>query len=198
MLATVVSAPTEWELISRVGIAAACGALVGIERELSEKPAGLRTHALVALGSAAFTVAGYAALNNISQAAGSSTDVSRIAAQVVNGIGFLGGGIVIFHGDKLRGLTTAAEVWSVAAVGVLSGLGLVNVALAATLMMLFVVIGGRSIERILNRVRRRNLLRRRTERQAKGEQADPEDTEAEEELDTSDVVDKLRKGNTAA
>ncbi len=192
-----IAGPKEWELIGRVAIAAACGAVIGIERELSEKPAGLRTHALVALGSAAFTASGYAALSNTGT--GSVTDVSRIAAQVVNGIGFLGGGIVIFHGDRLRGLTTAAEVWSVAAIGVLAGLGMVDLAIVATLMILLIVVGGRPVERTLNRVRRRNLLRRRSERRAKGELADSTDVEAEEELDIEededvDVVDSGRGG----
>ncbi len=184
-----IATPSEYELLGRVAVATACGALVGMEREFFEKPAGLRTHALVALGSAAFTVAGYAALSTASAGAGSTTDVARIAAQVVNGIGFLGGGIVIFNGDKLRGLTTAAEVWSVAAIGVLSGLGMIDVAVAATLMILLVVIGGRPVEKVLDRVRRRNLLRRRSARRAKGESPDREEMEAEEELDAADTED---------
>lgn len=152
--------PSELDMIGRMALAAACGAAVGLERELVEKPAGLRTHALVALGAAAFTCAGFGALGYYTSDSRSLPDVSRIAAQVVSGIGFLGAGIIIFHGDRVRGLTTAAEMWAVAAIGVLSGLGLVLTALAATVMILFVVVGGRPIEHTVDRIRVRRLRRK--------------------------------------
>lgn len=148
--------PGEPELIARIALAAALGAVIGLERELSEKPAGLRTHALVALGAAAFTVAGYAALD-LPNANTVHPDVARIPAQVVTGIGFLGAGIIIFHGDRLRGLTTAAELWVVAALGVLCGLGYMSVAAVTALIVLVVVIGGRPLEKVLDRIRIRHL-----------------------------------------
>ena len=149
--------PTELELMGRIALAAACGAAIGLEREFVEKPAGLRTHALVALGAAAFTVSGYSALASSS----SPIDITRIPAQVVNGIGFLGGALVIFHGDRLRGLTTAAEMWTVAAIGVLCGLGQVDLALAGSAMTLFILVGGRPIETVIDRLRRRRHRRER-------------------------------------
>ena len=150
-------APTELELLARVAVATVCGMAVGIEREFSEKPAGLRTHTLVALGAACFTVAGFAALPYAG--AGVGVDPSRIAAQVVNGIGFLGAGIVIFQGDRVQGLTTAAEMWAVAALGVLCGLGLWAVALLATLLILVIVVGGRPLETLIDRTRSRRHRR---------------------------------------
>lgn len=152
--------PSELDLTVRVALAALFGAAIGLEREFSEKPAGLRTHALVALGAAAFTVGGYAMLA-LPDAAILRPDPTRIAAQVVSGIGFLGAGVVIFHGDRLRGLTTAAELWTVAAIGLLCGLGLTIVAGAATTITLVVVVGGRPIEAAVDRVRIRRLRRQR-------------------------------------
>lgn len=179
--------PTELELIGRIALAAVCGAAIGFERELVEKPAGLRTHALVALGAAAFTVAGYAAVDS---AGVSRTDMARIAAQVASGIGFLGAGIIIFHGDRVRGLTTAAELWAVAAIGVLSGLGFVATAGAATALILLVVVGGRPVEKVVDRVRRRRL---RGERQALAAKAPVEGEDGDEEPE-----DRARRGGGVA
>jgi len=169
--------PTELELIGRITLAAVCGAAIGFERELVEKPAGLRTHALVALGAAAFTVAGFAAVDPSGL---SRTDISRIAAQVASGIGFLGAGIIIFHGDRVRGLTTAAEMWAVAAIGVLSGLGFIATAGATTALILIVVVGGRPLEAVVDRVRRRRLRGRRARTQAAAEDAEDEEDEDED------------------
>lgn len=152
-------APSELELIGRVALAAVCGATIGIEREFSEKPAGLRTHALVALGAAAFTVAGYAGLAYAAGGSGASVDVTRISAQVVNGIGFLGAGLVIFTGDRLRGLTTAAEMWAVAAMGILCGLGMTLVAVTATVLIVVVVVGGRPLEGLIEKLRVRRVAK---------------------------------------
>ena len=175
-----VVAPGELELFGRVAIALACGAAVGIEREFSEKPAGLRTHALVAMGAACFTVAGYAALNSIGTNV--STDPSRIAAQVVNGIGFLGAGMVIFNGDHLRGLTTAAEMWAVAAIGVLAGLGEIWGAGFATALALVVVIGGRPLESLIDRVRERRKNNREVEDEILGRPHHYEELDDDAEL----------------
>jgi len=138
--------PTELELIGRIALAAVCGAAIGFERELVEKPAGLRTHALVALGAAAFTVAGYAAVDSSGV---SRTDTARIAAQVASGIGFLGAGIIIFHGDRVRGLTTAATIWATAAVGMAAATAQYFEAAFTTLLVLAVLMVLKPIERRL-------------------------------------------------
>ena len=145
--------PGEAELLGRVAVATGLGLLVGAERELMAKPAGMRTHALVALGAAAFTVAGFAVLN-IGDPLQMRADVGRIAAQVVSGIGFLGAGIIILHQGRVRGVTTAAELWGAAAIGVLCGLGLVFVATGTTILILVIVAGARPIESWMERFRR--------------------------------------------
>lgn len=180
--------PSEAELIGRVALAGVCGGLIGFERELSEKPAGLRTHALVALGAAAFTVAGFAGVG-LPDAASFRPDVARIAAQVASGIGFLGAGIIIFHGDRLRGLTTAAELWSVAAIGVLSGLGYLLVAAVTTAFILLVLVGGRPLETAVDRMR----IRRQRKR---GLAAPMEEVEAPMAAEATSVVDDNGGGGT--
>jgi uncharacterized membrane protein YhiD involved in acid resistance len=145
--------PTDAELFARVALAAGLGLLVGAERELFAKPAGMRTHALVALGAAAFTVAGYGALASPG-ALQTRPDVARIAAQVVSGIGFLGAGVIIFQRDRVRGVTTAADVWADAAIGLLCGLGLLVVATGTAALVLFVVVGLRPVEQRMARYRR--------------------------------------------
>lgn len=109
------------------------GALIGIEREIANKSAGMRTHALVALGSTLFTVAP-------ALLSGPLVDPTRIAAQVVTGIGFLGAGIIFFDQShsRVQGLTTAAGVWVAAAIGVAVGFGLMEVAVWATLLTILV------------------------------------------------------------
>lgn len=145
---------SEATLVGRVALATALGAIVGIERELTDKAAGVRTHALVGLGAAAFTVAGYAVLE-VPGAAQLRPDIGRIAAQVASGIGFLGAGLIILRGRKLRGLTTAAGLWAVAAIGVLAGLGFLIVASAATGLVVAVTAGMRVIEHRMARERSR-------------------------------------------
>lgn len=120
----------EWNLILRLLIAGLLGGIIGFEREFRAKEAGLRTHFIVALGSALFMV--------ISQHAfpGMPHDAARVAAQVVSGIGFLGAGVIIFQKNVVRGVTTAAGLWVVAAIGLAAGAGMFAVTLAATLMTL--------------------------------------------------------------
>lgn len=108
------------ETLLRVAVAAALGGAIGLERELDEKAAGLRTHMLVAVGSALFTLVGAYGFADLSTA---TTDPSRIAAQVVTGVGFLGAGVIFRQGFTIRGLTTAASLWIVAAVGMAAGAG---------------------------------------------------------------------------
>ena len=114
-----------WEILVRLGAAAALGGAIGIEREIREREAGFRTHLLVSLGAALFTLVSAYAWSDFtfSQAGGVTYDPTRIAAQIVTGIGFIGAGAIIRHGMSVRGLTTAATLWMVAAIGMASGAG---------------------------------------------------------------------------
>ena len=109
-----------FEAFVRIGAAAGLGGIVGLERELDEKAAGLRTHMLVAVGSALFTLVGAYGFEDFPAR---SVDPTRIAAQVVTGIGFLGAGLIFRQGFTIRGLTTAASLWLVAAIGMAAGAG---------------------------------------------------------------------------
>ncbi len=112
------------DYIIRLFLSAFLGALIGIERETHGRPAGLRTHILVCVGSTLFTICSYLV-------AGAHGDPGRITAQIVTGIGFLGAGTIIHQGSVVRGLTTAASVWTVAAIGVGVGIGGYSLILAA-------------------------------------------------------------------
>ena len=111
---------TQLDFAARLIVAAALGMLVGAEREIHGHPAGIRTHMLVALGSAIFTVM---SIHGFGQGPGSPIDPTRIAAQIVSGIGFLGAGAILKDGVVIRGLTTAASLWATAAVGLAAGAG---------------------------------------------------------------------------
>ena len=112
------------DLSVRLLIAAVLGAAIGLEREIHEHPAGMRTHLLVSLGSAVFTVLSIHGFQGVEAPGVTPTvDPSRIAAQVVSGIGFLGAGAILKYGTSIRGLTTAASLWTTAAVGMAAGAG---------------------------------------------------------------------------
>lgn len=112
------------DTLLRLAVAALLGGAIGLERELDEKAAGLRTHMLVASGSALFTLVGaYGFSTFLQHGKVVSYDPSRIAAQIVTGIGFLGAGVIFRQGFTIRGLTTAASLWLVAAVGMAAGAG---------------------------------------------------------------------------
>ena len=115
---------------SRLGIALLLGAFIGIERQWRQKSAGLRTNTLVSLGSAAFI------LLSISITANNTGDQSRIAAQIVTGIGFLGAGVIMKDGITVHGLNTAATIWCSAAVGSLAGIGLFAEATIVTIAIM--------------------------------------------------------------
>jgi putative Mg2+ transporter-C (MgtC) family protein len=108
-----------WDVVLRLAVAAALGAAVGIEREAREQEAGVRTHLLVALGSALFTIVGAYGFSEF----GGTRDPTRVAAQIVTGIGFLGAGAILREGLSVRGLTTAGSLWVVAAIGMGAGAG---------------------------------------------------------------------------
>lgn len=120
-------AVSQWELVGRLILATFLGFLIGLERELRGQPAGERTHSLVALGSAAFAL--------ISPRAFPGGDAARVAAGVVTGIGFLGAGMILKEGDEIRGLTTAAGIWAVGAIGVAVGSGMYLLGVVAALLV---------------------------------------------------------------
>jgi putative Mg2+ transporter-C (MgtC) family protein len=124
---------TQLQLALRLAAALGLGAIVGLERELRRQPAGFRTHALVSLGAAIFTVVSAYAFSGI------GSDPTRIAAQIVSGIGFIGAGTIIQSRGGVRGLTTAASLWAVAGIGMASGAGLYGVALSGAALMLVVL-----------------------------------------------------------
>jgi len=123
----------EVEIILRLLLATALGAIIGFQRERAGKPAGLRTHVLISVGAAVFTVASVYGF-------GAASDPARIAAGVLVGVGFLGAGVIIRTGGGIvAGLTTAATMWAVAAIGLASGAGLYLVAAVATVLILIVL-----------------------------------------------------------
>ena len=126
------------ETLLRVVVAAALGGAVGLEREWREREAGFRTHMLVSVGSALFTIVSAYGFREflVSGDAVIRADPTRIAAQIVTGIGFLGAGAIIRQGLSVRGLTTAATLWLVAAVGLASGAGYYSAAVITTLVAL--------------------------------------------------------------
>ena len=117
----------------RLGVAAGLGGLIGLEREMRDREAGFRTHLLVCVGSALFTEL---SIYGFPSEPGQPVDPTRIAAQIVTGIGFLGGGAILKEGLTVRGLTTAASLWAVAAVGMAAGAGNWFLAVASTAIVL--------------------------------------------------------------
>lgn len=145
--------PSEGELILRILLAGALGGALGAERELTEQPAGMRTHILVGLGAALFAViSGYGYQAIVGGASGNvQVDVSRVTAGIVSGIGFLGAGAILKYGASIRGLTTAASLWVTAAVGTAVGTGMLGIGAATTGMVLFALVGLRPLRRMLRR-----------------------------------------------
>ena len=135
----------EMELTLRLVVALLLGAVIGWEREMQRMPAGFRTHALVALGSAVFTVVSAFAFT------GPGSDPTRIAAQIVSGIGFLGGGAILHHGGNVRGLTTAASLWAVAAVGMAAGAGMFVMAAVSAVLVIVALEFFQRLERFVKR-----------------------------------------------
>jgi putative Mg2+ transporter-C (MgtC) family protein len=122
----------------RLLVAAVLGMVIGLEREIHAHPAGMRTHLLVSLGSAAFTVVSIFVFETPPSPNGTiPTDPSRVAAQIVSGIGFLGAGAILKYGGSVRGLTTAASLWATAAVGMAAGGAAWIVAAVTTAIIVF-------------------------------------------------------------
>lgn len=133
--------PDVLALAGRVLLAGVLGAMLGFEREWRGKEAGLRTNTLIAIGAALFTA----------MSLGFGGDPGRVAAQVVTGIGFLGAGAIMRTGGNVQGLTTAAMIWTNAAIGLTCGAGHVRLATAVTLIVLLAMIGLTPLDRMLDR-----------------------------------------------
>ncbi|HEX2342901.1 MAG TPA: MgtC/SapB family protein [Vicinamibacterales bacterium] len=131
------------DLLGRMFLAAALGAVIGLERELRQKEAGLRTNILITMGSALFTILSI-------EIPGPTGDPGRIAAQIVTGIGFLGGGAILHTKGTIQGLTTAATIWMNAATGVAAGAGRYSLAIVATATTLLTLVLLVPVERWLN------------------------------------------------
>jgi putative Mg2+ transporter-C (MgtC) family protein len=140
------------EILFRLGAATLIGCALGLNREIRGKPAGMRTHALVALGTALVTLTGISLAAHDGEF--DSNSVSRVIQGVVAGIGFLGGGTILTSesGDQISGLTTAASLWVVACLGIACGVGLWRMSLVALGLALLVLIAGEAVERVLHRL----------------------------------------------
>jgi putative Mg2+ transporter-C (MgtC) family protein len=154
LIAAAIPHPTlgNWELAGRLGLAVALGGAIGLEREVSDQPAGLRTHISVALGAALFGVistVGFNAFLTMREASDYQIDVTRVASQVVVGIGFLGAGAIVKEGLSIRGLTTAASLWVTAAIGLAVGIGGYVMASLTTLALLVSLVGLRGPRRFI-------------------------------------------------
>lgn len=166
------------ELIARILVGTALGAIIGYERDIHGRPAGLRTHAIVALASATFMVVSthLAYYQGYHEGDFTEVDGSRIAASVVSGIGFLAGGAILRTGLTIQGLTTAAGLWLVAAIGLCAGGGMYVESVAATVVGVVTLTILRRFEDKDDRIRRRLML-----------------TLTENALATDVLVDKLSK-----
>ncbi|UJP09930.1 MgtC/SapB family protein [Microbacterium sp. KUDC0406] len=140
------NSPSELEVVVRIAFGLVMGAAVGLERQWRAGLAGLRTNALVSVGAALFVVMGAYGFSP-----DGSADPTRVAAQVVSGIGFLGAGVMIREGLNIRGLNTAATLWCSAAIGCLAGTGMYLIALAGTAVIVLANIFLRPLGRVVNR-----------------------------------------------
>ena len=137
---------SDLDIVGRLTVAAVLGSLVGFERERLLWAAGIRTHMLVSVGSCLLMIVSAYGFEHALQMEHVVLDPSRIAAQVVSGIGFLGAGSILLRGQVVRGLTTAASVWTVAAIGLASGGGLYFAAIISTAIILATLIGVKPLE----------------------------------------------------
>jgi putative Mg2+ transporter-C (MgtC) family protein len=142
---------SDWDLALRLLLAAGLGSLIGAERERLAWTAGLRTHMLVCVGSSLIMIVSAFGFADIVGSYHVILDPSRVAAQVVSGIGFLGAGSILLRGDVVKGLTTAASLWTVAAIGLAVGGGLYLAATLATVIILVILAGIKPLEEWLQR-----------------------------------------------
>jgi len=140
-----------WLQIAELGIAWILSALIGFERELKQKAAGIRTYTVVGFGSALFMLVSKYGFTDVLMPERVVLDPSRVAAQIVSGLGFIGGGIIFVKRDSVRGLTTAASIWLTAAVGAAAGAGLPLLAAVSTAVYFLTVLGLRPAAAVLSR-----------------------------------------------
>ena len=143
----------EWEVCLRLVLSCVMGGIIGYERQMRNKSAGLRTNMLVALGSCLIMIMSQALYDNVEGK--TNADPARLAAQVVSGIGFIGAGVIFFEHDSVRGLTTASAIWVAAAVGMSCGAGMIAVAALIVLLYFLAILAVAPIAR--------RLIRRGTE-----------------------------------
>jgi putative Mg2+ transporter-C (MgtC) family protein len=137
---------TDFEIAQRLALAALLGSLIGFERERLLWAAGVRTHMLVSVGACLLMITSAYGFQSVIRQDHVVLDPSRIAAQVVSGVGFLGAGSILMRGHVVRGLTTAASIWSVAAIGLASGGGLWFAAILTTIIILVILVGVKPLE----------------------------------------------------
>ncbi len=150
---------THWELLLRIAVGAALGGVIGYERDRHGRPAGLRTHLIVALASATFMVVSsqFAYYQRFVNGQGIEVDASRIAASVVSAIGFLAGGAILRSGPTVQGLTTAAGLWLVTAIGLCAGAGMFVESVGVTVMGIVALTVFRRFEDKNDRVTKRRV-----------------------------------------
>ncbi|MBB2926980.1 MgtC/SapB family protein [Paraburkholderia silvatlantica] len=152
------------ELLSRLLIAALLGSVIGFERERLNWAAGLRTHMLVCVGAALMMLVSAFGFADVLGEKNVVLDPSRVAAQVVSGIGFLGAGSILLRGEVVRGLTTAASLWSVAGIGLAVGGGMYTAAIGATVIIMIILVGVKPLERRFIAVRQQRTIQLLVER----------------------------------
>ena len=182
------------ELILRLFASVALGALVGLEREITKKPAGLRTHVLVCMGACLFTIASFYMIPP--DTALKNADYSRIAAGIVTGIGFIGAGSIIATKGHVRGVTTAASLWIVAAIGLMAGMGRYIIALIGAGLSFFILKIGKVERELESDIIRKN---RPMKTKGKGIHVDESSRKLNIELRLPEGVSlgdrKIRKGD---
>lgn len=142
------------EMVLRVAVAAGLGGVIGLEREISGQPAGFRTHVALALGAALFGLISIHAFEPFTGSTAETNvriDVTRVASQVAVGVGFIGAGAILKYGASIRGLTTAASLWTTAAIGLAIGVGFYEAAIAVTVALLLALVVLRSVRRAIRR-----------------------------------------------
>ncbi len=133
----------ETEIVIKLLLSAGLGLLIGLEREVTRKPAGMRTHAIVSFGACLFVLGGLSL--------GGPDFVSRVIPGIITGVGFLGAGIIFQAENRVRGLTTAAEIWTLSAIGILVGLGEYTISIASAIIMLLILVPFKWVEKQLDR-----------------------------------------------
>jgi putative Mg2+ transporter-C (MgtC) family protein len=140
-----------WEILFKLVLSVVCGGVVGYQREAADRPAGFRTHVLVAIGATLITM--------VSANGFKGADPTRIAAQIVTGIGFLGAGTIIRQGNVVKGLTTAASIWTIAGIGIGIGTGFYFASIVTTVLVFAILSTGKRMEaEFIPRIARKNLV----------------------------------------